>query len=39
MLIEPMYVIAFVFSCYLVAIFYARIDLSFKDEKQKQKVN
>ena len=36
MFIEPMYVIVFFFACYLAAIFYARIDLSFKDDKQKK---
>jgi oligosaccharyltransferase complex subunit alpha (ribophorin I) len=34
LLIEPLYVIVFFLSCFLVAILYARIDLSFKDEKK-----
>ena len=36
MLIEPMYVIGFFFVCFLTAIIYGRIDLSFKDEKKQK---
>lgn len=34
MFIEPMYLIAFSFACYLVAILYSRSDLTFKDDKK-----
>jgi hypothetical protein len=34
MFIEPLYVIAFFFVCFLAAIVYSRIDLSFSDEKK-----
>lgn len=34
LLIEPLYVIAFFFICFLAAIIYGRIDLGFKDEKK-----
>ena len=33
--IEPIYVIAFFFACFLSTIVYSRLDLSFKDEKKK----
>jgi hypothetical protein len=40
MLIEPMYVIAFFFACFLVAIIYGRFDFGFKDDqKVKVKLN
>lgn len=35
LLIEPLYVIAMIFTCFLLAILYGRIDLSFKDENKK----
>jgi hypothetical protein len=34
LLIEPLYVIAFFFACFLAAIAYSRMDLGFKDEKK-----
>jgi hypothetical protein len=34
--IEPMYVMVFFLIAYFVAIIYARIDLSFHDEKKKK---
>jgi oligosaccharyltransferase complex subunit alpha (ribophorin I) len=37
LLIEPLYVIAFFFTCFLSAIIYTRVDLSFRDEKKKVK--
>ena len=34
LLIEPLYVIVFFLACFIATIAYARIDLSFKDEKK-----